>query len=94
MRLKPSDIEIEPSDIECLTPVLTKFAEVLLARLKAAEDRLPADRLAYSEAEAADLLGVERHVLRDARLRGEIVAIRIGKEYRYAREVLLNFLNP
>ena len=30
------------------------------------------DRLGYPEAEAAALLGIERHVLRDCRLRGEI----------------------
>ena len=49
-------------------------------------------QFAYPEAEAAAMIGVERHVLRDARLRGEIGASRIGKKVIYSRQQLLTFL--
>lgn len=54
--------------------------------------KLPAGRLAYTEAEAAALLGVPKHVLRDSRLRGEIQARRVGKGYLYSHAELTRFL--
>jgi hypothetical protein len=49
-------------------------------------------RLAYSEAEAAALLGVNRGVLRDARLRGEITATKAGGRLAYQPEELRQYL--
>ncbi len=49
-------------------------------------------RLAYPEPEAAALLGVQPHVLRDCRLRGEIQAVKCGKRLLYSREALQRFL--
>lgn len=49
-------------------------------------------RLAYREPAAAALLDVPVHRLRDARLRGEIVASKLGKSYLYQREELLDYL--
>lgn len=49
-------------------------------------------RLAYSEAEAAALMGVPRHTLRDCRLRGEVQAVRVGKQIRYSRAALVGLL--
>ena len=51
------------------------------------------DRLAFSEAEAAALLGVERHVLRDLRLRGEVAATRINRRVFYQRKSLIHLLD-
>ena len=50
-------------------------------------------RLAFSEAEAASLLGVKVHVLRDARLRNEIKAKKVGKSFRYSRNQLVRFMD-
>lgn len=50
------------------------------------------DRIAYTEPEAAALLGVATHVLRDCRLRGEILASRCGKRIVYQRSDLLRML--
>ncbi len=50
------------------------------------------DRLAYPEAEAAKLLGIATHQLRDARLRGEIFATRVGGRIGYERTELLAYL--
>ena len=50
------------------------------------------ERLAFDEKDAAKLLGVPRHTLRDCRLRGEITAKKIGKSWRYSRRTLIRFL--
>jgi hypothetical protein len=50
------------------------------------------ERLAYTEKEAAALLGVGPHVLRDARLRGEICATRCGGRIGYVRGELVAYL--
>lgn len=51
-----------------------------------------ADRLAYTEAEAAKLLGIATHQLRDARLRHEITATKVGGRIGYERTELLAYL--
>jgi hypothetical protein len=50
------------------------------------------DRLAYLEADAAKLLGIASHQLRDARLRGEITSTRVGGRIGYERTELLAYL--
>jgi hypothetical protein len=50
------------------------------------------ERLAYTEPEAAALLGVGRHVLRDCRLRGEVAGSKCGKRVVYRRADLIGFL--
>ena len=50
------------------------------------------DRLAYTEAEAAKLLGIATHQLRDARLRGELVSTKVGGRIGYERSELLAYL--
>jgi excisionase family DNA binding protein len=54
--------------------------------------RISDDRLAYPEAEAAKLLGIAGHQLRDARLRGEITATRVGGRIGFERSELLAYL--
>ena len=71
-----------------------------LVRLAVAEalDRLEADRaklhgrLAFTEPEAAVLLGVKPHVLRDCRRRGELQGAKVGSKIVYTRADLLEFL--
>jgi hypothetical protein len=69
---------------------LKPFIDAALAEMLARFG--PADRLAYAEREAAQLLGVKSHVLRDARLRGEITGAKLGRGYAYTRADLLAFL--
>lgn len=78
---------------------LRQIAQAVVAELDdrgAVEAKLPEGRIGYTEAEAAGLLGMPQHVLRDARLReqeeGRSLGKRIGKRWYYAREELLNFL--
>lgn len=74
------------------------LAPLIESVVAATVDRLEGDRakaiskLAYTEPEAAALLSIRPHVLRDARLRGEIVGARIGKRILYERDALLEFL--
>jgi len=49
-------------------------------------------RLAYTEPEAAVLLGVKPHVLRDCRRRGELQGAKVGSRVLYTRADLLDFL--
>ncbi len=72
-----------------LRPLIENVVETTLARVEASR---PDSRLAYTESEAASLLGIPRHVLRDARLRGEIRASLVGKRLLYTTESLRQFL--
>lgn len=73
-------------------PFLAQFAEEIQQQHEANEAKL-GDRLAYPEPEAAALIGVAPHVLRDARRRGEIHARLCGKRYLYPRAELLRYLS-
>ncbi len=77
-------IDLHPDD---LAPIVAAAVDVVIAR----RDEL-GDRLGYPEAEAARLLGVRKHVLRDSRLRGEISARRVGRGYIYSRTALVRWL--
>ena len=64
--------------------------EMSLGQLGQGDDS--SERLGYTEAEAAELIGVAKHVLRDARYRSEISAKLVGKKYIYTRESLIEYL--
>ncbi len=79
-------------DAEELRPLVAEVVREVLAALRADEAKL-GDRLAWNEAEAAELLGLHAHQLRDVRLRGEIAASRIvGGRVVYSRDDLLAYL--
>ncbi len=79
-----------------LRPLIEEVIEQVIQRREAQDAKFGAmgERMAFSEAEAAALLGFagKPHVLRDCRLRGEISAKKVGKQYRYAYEDLQRFL--
>lgn len=68
-----------------LTPIVRQIVEAVL-------DELKEPRIALNEDDAAAAIGVEKHVLRDARLRREIVASRVGRTHVYKRSDLEKFL--
>jgi hypothetical protein len=74
-----------------LRPVIEQIVAATLVQIQSDEAKL-ADRLAYTEPQAAAILGIRPHVLRDARLRGEISGSRVGKRILYERDELLRFL--
>ena len=75
-----------------LQPIIETAVRATLAQV-ADENAQLGSRLAFSEAEAASLLGVKSHVLRDTRLRGEIQAKKVGKSFRYSRNQLVRFMD-
>jgi hypothetical protein len=82
-------LSVDPS---ALAPLVTTIVEQVLARLEGAKNAL-GDKLAFSESEAARLMGLNVHQLRDERLRGRINASRIvGMKVRYLREDLVAYL--
>lgn len=85
-------MKLDASDIPDLRPVIVEVVRAVLAEIEAGKHRLNGEQLGYSEGEAAELLDVKRHVLRDARLRGEVRARKLGKEFRYEKNELLRFL--
>ena len=70
-----------------LRPLIAEVVAELAQTLAPMDDRLSVD-----EQEAARLLGLQPHVLRDARLRGEIRAAKVGKRRLYLRGDLIEFL--
>jgi Helix-turn-helix domain len=82
-------ITLSPDDLE---PLVERVVERVLARIESQREAI-GNKLAFDEAEAAGLLGLEPHVLRDERRRGRIVASRIvGRRIRYERASLLKYL--
>jgi Helix-turn-helix domain len=79
-------------DTESLRPIIRTIVEEVVAQLESNRVKLDA-KLAYSEQEAARLLGVGVHVLADERRRGRIAASQIvGKRIRYTPDDLSNYL--
>lgn len=78
-------------DNDDLEPLVTKVVVKVLAEREENAEKF-GGRLAFTEPEAAALLGVRPYVLRDCRLRGEIVGSKVGKRVMYSRETLLKFL--
>ena len=75
-----------------LAPIIAETVSEVMARIRDDETAL-GDRLAFSEQEAARLLSLESHQLRDERLRGRIAASQIvGRRIRYRREDLIGYL--
>jgi hypothetical protein len=85
-------MKLEAGDIADLKPLIDAAVRTTLAAIEADDAKLDGKRLGYTEAEAAALIGVRPHVLRDARLRGELVGRLVGKKIVYARTELLRFL--
>jgi hypothetical protein len=80
-------------DVEHFRPLVEAIVAEAVRLLDGDRQRLDGDLLAYSEAEAAKLLGLEEHVLRDERRRGRIIASQIvGRRIRYQRGDLLQYL--
>ena len=78
------ELRVSPDELK---PIIELVVAELLQRFPTNEQAL-----AYDEARAAELLGVPRASLRDERLRGRILASRVGRRIRYTRQNLLDYL--
>ena len=91
MRTQKSTTLIDPVTLK---PLVAEVVREVLSQTRTDNRQLPDSPLAYSEPEAASLLGLEPHQLRDARLRGVIRASKItGRRIRYRREDLVAYLD-
>ena len=79
-------------DVEELRPIVHLAVAEALNRMEEERAKLQG-RLAFTEPEAAVLLGVKPHVLRDCRRRGELQGARVGSKTVYTRADLLEFLD-
>ena len=79
--------------VDDLQPLVVAIVDEALERIAKSARKLPDGRLAFTEAEAAQRLGIPQHSLRDARLRGEIHGRRVGKRILYARDTLIAFVS-
>lgn len=77
-------------DLDDLRPIVQQVATETLRQFESFD--VHGDRIAYTEPEAAAMLGVAPHVLRDCRRRGELTASRCGSRNMYERSELLAFL--
>ena len=73
-------------DKEELKAIVTEVAAEMIGRF--GND----DRLAYTENEAAELIGVAKHVLRDERLKQRIKPGKSGRNWLYSRKMLLAYI--
>src|SRR5438105_4997953 len=86
----PVALAIDPA---ALRPIISAAVAEVLAQTATQAARIPADAICFTEEEAARLLRLEPHVLRDERLRGRIDASQIvGRRVRYTRADLLAYL--
>ena len=81
-------LDLDESD---LRPIVREVVCEVLDQLQVDRQKL-GDRLGFPEVEAAALLGIAPHILRDCRLRGELEGRRVGKKIIYTRDELLRFL--
>jgi hypothetical protein len=85
----PFTVQVDQGPLEALVRRLVAEA---VQELDSHRDRLDG-KLAFSEAEAARLLSLNPHQLRDERRRGRISSSEIvGRRIRYTRDDLVNYL--
>jgi hypothetical protein len=76
-----------------LRPLIQAVVAEALAQLEADRARVGGDKLCYSEAEAAALLSLHEHQLRDERRRGRVQAsVGPGRKILYGKTDLLAYL--
>lgn len=79
-----------PADLE---PIIAAAVQKTLEAIQSDQNKL-GDRLAFSETEAAALIGIQPYQLRDERLRGRVGFTKIvGRRIRYDRKSIMDYLN-
>ena len=79
-------------DRDDLRPIIEQAVAEAIEQLTEERARF-SGRLAFTEPEAAALLGVKPYVLRDCRRRGELVGAKVGSKILYAHDELIRFLD-
>jgi hypothetical protein len=79
-------------DRDTLQPLVEMAVAEAMERMEAERAKLNG-RLAFTEPEAAALVAVRPHVLRDCRRRGELQGSKVGSRIVYTRADLIEFLD-
>lgn len=87
-------MKLEPPDIESLEPIIRTVVDRVLERISTGEFEPHGARVGYPEKEAAELMGLRQHQLRDLRLAGRVQARKLGRSFVYSREALRQLLAP
>lgn len=74
--------------IDDIRPII----ETVVAEVFAQTTPLQQEQLAFIEPEAAALMGIHAHQLRDARLRGEITPTKVGGRIGYEKTEIVAYL--
>jgi hypothetical protein len=84
-------VKLDAQDIDGLRPVIEAAVKQVLSELSGTP--LASGQIAFTEAQAAAALGIPKHQLRDARLRGDVRATVYPKmkQIMYSRRALLAF---
>lgn len=82
------NLSLAPADLQAIARAVADE----LVRRGAVAEKLPPDRIAYPEREAASAIGVAWYTLRNARLAGEISGRRVGRSIVYSRAALVKWL--
>ena len=85
-------MRLDAGDIPALQPLIDAAVRTTLAQVEAEGQRLNG-HLSFNEARAAEILGIQKHALRDLRLSGQVVGCKLGARVCYAREELLRLLH-
>jgi len=81
-------LELSPDDLK---PIVAEAVAQAIEQLRGNELRF-AEQFGFPEAQAASLIGVRPHVLRDLRLKGLAKAKRVGRGYLWHRNELERLL--
>ena len=81
------DLRIDPSE---LRPLVREVVEEVLSLVPQCDKM----RLGWREDEAARLLGMAPHQLRDRRLEGRIRGTKLGRSWYYSRDELVKMIAP
>ena len=82
-------VELKVDDVR---PIVRACLVEILEREDGILSQLDRERIAYPEREAAALLGVAPHVVRDLRLKGQLHGKRFGRGVLYEKQELIRFL--
>ena len=84
------NVRLDASDLADLQPLIEAAVAPTLNEIEANEHKFNG-RLGYTEAEAADLIGVPDHTPRDCRLRGELIGRLVARKSCTSGELLRLF---
>ena len=86
-------MRLEPADLESLRPLLSEIVRDAVAGLATKQPATNDEPRVYTESQAAELLQLQKHNLREARKAGKIAFTRtVGRRIAYTKQDIDDFL--